>query len=451
MDVVLKQGFLGLAALLALGAALASAAGPDGVGLALGVAAYLALAAAVVARSPRVGSLVAAVGAFSANAYLFSHKWEAAKATQSLCNINTYIDCDRVNASEWSTAFGVPITLLGMGFYAGLAIASLVRDEEARRFHQLNLVFAIVNVLYSVFLAYISLVVVKALCVLCMSIYASNLLLLWAGIAGHRRQPGPWDPMELGASRDFVTIAVVFLVTVAGGGFAFKAQQSQSVAAQVKSGNVDDAMLATLYTEPCGTVELDGTEPTWGPPSARYAVVEWADYLCPHCAEASAHLKPFLAENKDVKLTFKVFPLTGECSDVLTRPGNHPERCTAAFAAECARPQGKYFEMSQLLFENQGYFAPSDVEFMATQVGLDVATWKACMADPSTEASVRQDSVAGQLAGVRGTPTMLLKGTHGDAWILIQGGPEALEAVIKAHRSGRPMPPPAACPPEPEH
>ena len=116
MDTVLKQGLLALAALLAVGAAIASAAGPDGVGLALGVAAYVVLAASVVARSPRLGSLMAAVGAFSANAYLFSHKWEAAKASQSICNINTYIDCDRVNASEWSTAFGIPITLLGMVF-----------------------------------------------------------------------------------------------------------------------------------------------------------------------------------------------------------------------------------------------------------------------------------------------------------------------------------------------
>ena len=336
-----------------------------------------------------------------------------------------------------------------MGFYAGLAIASLVRDEDARRFHQLNLIFAIVNVAYSVFLAYISIAIVKALCVLCLSIYASNLLLLWAGIAGIRKQPGPWDPMELGASRDFVTIAVVFLVTVAGGGFAFKSQQSQSAVAQVKSGNMDDAMLAQLYTEPCGAVELDGTEPTWGPPSAKYAVVEWADYMCPHCKEASDHLKPFLSENKDVKLTFKVFPLTAECSDAPLRPGNHPERCTAAFAAECARPQGKYFEMSHLLFDNQGYFEMSDLEFMATQTGLDVTTWKACMADPATEASVRQDSVAGKNAGVRGTPTLLLKGTHGDSWILISGGAEALEAVIGAHRSGRPMPPPPPCPPEP--
>ena len=118
MDTVLRQGLLGLAALLALGAALASAAGPDGVGLALGVAAYVALAASVVARSPRLGSLLAAVGAFSANAYLFSHKWEAAKGAQSICNINAHIDCDRVNASEWSTVGGIPITLLGMGFYA---------------------------------------------------------------------------------------------------------------------------------------------------------------------------------------------------------------------------------------------------------------------------------------------------------------------------------------------
>lgn len=450
MDKLVKQGLLGLSATTGALAAGLSVSGPPGYSLIAWIVAALLLCISVTARSPRWGALLTAVGCFSSNAYLFSRKWESAASTQAICNINEYLNCDKVNASSWSEAFGVPITLLGMGLYAGIAIAALVKDEEARRFYQLTTVFAAISLAYSAFLGYQS-YQLGALCVLCLSIYAGNLILLWAGIAGTRLRPGAWDPAELLTSRDFITVAASFLVVVAIGGWQWDAQKKSSPQAKVQSGMIDDATLKMLYTAPCGPVETDGTEPVWGPPSAKYQVVEWADYGCPHCAEASREMRPFLEKNRDVKLSFKVYPLTGDCNPALEKHGD--DRCRAAYAAECARPQGKYFEMSHMLFDNQGFFAPSDLEFIAKQVGLDVPAWQACMADPATKDSVLDDAKAGNTAEVKGTPSIFVKGLFADdRWVLIQGGVDSLAGVLDAQRAGRTLPDPAPCGADgPEH
>ena len=443
MDTMVKQGLLGLSAAIGALAAGLSVSGPPGYSLVAWIIAAILLCISVTARSPRWGVLLTAVGCFSSNAYLFSRKWEAAAGTQAICNINEYFNCDKVNSSPWSEAFGVPITLLGMGFYAGIAMASLVKDEDARKFFQLTTVFSVIALCYSAFLAYQS-YTIGAACVLCMSMYAGNVILLWAGFSGMRLRPGAWDAADLLTSRDFVTIAASFLVVVAIGGWQWDAQKKSSPQAKVQSGIVDDATLRMLYTEPCGPVTTDGTEPVWGPPSAKYQVVEWADYGCPHCAMASKEMRPFLEKNRDVKLTFKVYPLTGDCNPAMEKHGD--DRCRAAYAAECARPQGKYFEMSHMLFENQGFFAPSDLEFIAKQVGLDLPAWQACMTDPATQESVLDDAKAGNNAQIRGTPTLFVKGLFpADRWVMIQGGVDSLAGVLDAQRGGRALPEPAPC------
>lgn len=452
MENFLKFGLLGLSAVAVLTGAALSVAGPPGTPIMAFMAAALLFAGSVIARSARLGALVTAAVCFGANAYLFSRKWESAKATEALCNINSVINCDIVNSSSASEMFGIPITLFGLGFYGGLVIAAIGRDEDSQRFHRISAAFAVFNLGYSAYLGYHS-YLLGAICVMCITIYIGNALLLWAGIRGIQQTPGGFDLAELLPSREFLTVAGTFAVLVAAGGMAWQNQHPATVVEKAKEATdsgktLSPEMLAGLYEQPSGTVELDGTEPIYGSSTAKYLVVEWADYGCPHCADASHELKPWLKEHKDVQLRFKVFPLTGDCNPALEPHGN--ERCLAAYAAECARPQGRYFEMSSLLFENQGYFQPTDLEYIASQVGLDIPTWKKCLDAPETKEGILADAAAGVKAGVRGTPSMYVRGTHGDQWIAIKGGPDALMAVLSAAEAGTQLLPPA--PPSPaEH
>jgi protein-disulfide isomerase/uncharacterized membrane protein len=447
MDAFLKQGLLGLAAVAAAIAAVVTVAIDAPHGLIGWVIAGVLLCASVIARDARFGVLLTSMGCFAANAYLFHRKWDSAMGTPAICSINATFDCDKVNGSPYSMAFGIPITLLGMGFYAGLGVAALALAEDdpvkARRFHQLNALFAIVNLVYSAFLGFHS-YQMGVFCILCMSIYAGNALLLWAGLAGLKRTGGKLldDVVGIVVSRDFLTLVASFLVVVGVGAWTWKAQGA-SVKAELAAASPDT--LGQYYERASGPVQMDGTEPVFGDPHAAYTILEFADFGCPHCAAAFKPLHDLVKKNPAVQLRFKAYPLTGVCNPPLQPNG--PERCQAAGAAECARQQGKFDAMAETLFDNQGYFADDQLEFMATQVGLDVDKFKACLADPATRAGIIRDAEAGNTAGVQGTPTLYLKGTAGDQWVLVKGGPDQLAAIVDAAAKGEKLPPPG--PPSP--
>lgn len=406
----------------------------------------LCACAVAIRSSSRWGTLATALLAAGCNGYLFSRKWESAAESASVCNVSATINCDVINTSAWSEAFGLPITLLGLGFYVGLALATLFAWKSDDRFAQTNLAFAILNSLYSVFLAAQS-AQIGAVCVLCITIYACNALLIWAGWRGLREEGRRLfdDFYGVISGKAFFTIATVFFLAVIGGGMAWRGQKAGgggTAAPVIADGaQATEAQLRPLIEQPGGTVTLDGTEPVMGDPKAPYLIVEWADFGCPHCADAARDLKKLLAARKDVQVRFKVFPLTRSCNPALPHDGG-PERCFAAAAAECAHQQGRFADMYHALFENQGYFAPDDLRFMAEQIRLDVPAFEQCMADPKTLEGVVRDADAGVRAGVAGTPSFFLKGTHGDAWVFVNGRVDSVETVIEAHAAGAPMPPP---------
>jgi protein-disulfide isomerase len=84
----------------------------------------------------------------------------------------------------------------------------------------------------------------------------------------------------------------------------------------------------------------------------------------------------------------------------------------AAMATECARDQGKFWEMHDRLFENQRALEPWSAHAEAT--GLDVAAFDDCMSSEKYADAVRQDMGEAQKAGATGTPSFVLAKTNPD-------------------------------------
>ena len=208
------------------------------------------------------------------------------------------------------------------------------------------------------------------------------------------------------------------------------------------------ALYAQFFARPRGIVEFDGTEPILGDPEAPYIVLEWADFGCPHCAIAAEELHELVEQRPDVQVRFRVFPLTSQCNGgVLSDRG--PERCLAAVAAECAHQQSQAWEYMHLMFQGHRLSMP-DLDRYANTLGLDPTKFASCMVDPRSTTGVTDDVVAGVDAGIDGTPSIFLKGTHGEDWVAITWGVDALRQVIAAHAAGIELPAPGAMP-EPEY
>ena len=88
----------------------------------------------------------------------------------------------------------------------------------------------------------------------------------------------------------------------------------------------------------------------------------------------------------------------------------HPRAMPAAKAAEAAGKQGKFWEMHDKLFQDTKALSDANIEKYATELGLDMAKFKADMADKALETKIRKQQSQGSTLGARGTPAFFVNG-----------------------------------------
>jgi protein-disulfide isomerase len=155
-----------------------------------------------------------------------------------------------------------------------------------------------------------------------------------------------------------------------------------------------------------GVIEL-GVAPFKGSRAAPLTMVEFSDYQCPFCARHAQQTLPeidrdYVATGK-VRYVFRDLPLP-----------IHPEAPKAAEAAHCAGDQGKYWEMHDWLFANQGALGAEKLVEYGTALGLDAASYKACLDSGKHAGRVAADVAASAEFGVRSTPTIIVGRSDGD-------------------------------------
>lgn len=160
-----------------------------------------------------------------------------------------------------------------------------------------------------------------------------------------------------------------------------------------------------------------------GPNSAAVTLTEFGDYQCPYCGEAYQELKRVFAHfGGKLRFEFRNFPLTSI----------HPYAEMAAEAAEAAGSQGRFWEMHDGLYENQGALSADMVVSLSEQLGLDTKR----LADETNAHAylprIRADVEDGLRAGVNGTPSFFINGQRHqdsfDASTLIRAIEETLNA-----------------------
>jgi len=143
-----------------------------------------------------------------------------------------------------------------------------------------------------------------------------------------------------------------------------------------------------------------GKAPVRGDDKASITIVEWSDFQCPFCNRAEPTLAKIKEEYGDkVRFAFKHLPLTIHSK----APGAHA-------ATEAARGQGKFWEMHDMIFENQRDLDPATFERYAAELGLDVDQFKRDVASAEVKDRIAQDMKEAQKLGVSGTPAFFVNG-----------------------------------------
>jgi len=138
-----------------------------------------------------------------------------------------------------------------------------------------------------------------------------------------------------------------------------------------------------------------------GPEDAPVTLLEYGDFECPYCGRAEQVIRELLVSSgSDVRYVWRHLPL----NDV------HPSAQLAAEAAEAASAQGWFWEMHDLLLENQEALSRADLVRYAEQLGLDLGRFKDDLNNHHQSGRVLADVVSADESGVSGTPTFFVNG-----------------------------------------
>jgi protein-disulfide isomerase len=167
-----------------------------------------------------------------------------------------------------------------------------------------------------------------------------------------------------------------------------------------------------------------------GPADAAVTLVEYGDYECPYCGAAYPIVKEAQGRmGNRLRFVFRNFPITT----------SHPQAERAAEAAEAAAGQGAFWEMHDLLYENQNHLRDEDLRSHAERLGLDLERFERELAERTHAERVHEDFMSGVRSGVNGTPTFYINGArHDDAYDI----DTLVAALERAAASDRPMSPP---------
>lgn len=153
------------------------------------------------------------------------------------------------------------------------------------------------------------------------------------------------------------------------------------------------------------TVPVTEQDHIQGPDSAPITLVEYGDYECPACGYAYPIVKNIQKHfGKQLRFVFRNFPLTQI----------HPYAQVAAQTAEFAGDHGKFWEMHDMMYENQDRFS-DDIWFeFAQTLELDPIKLQSALEKGTSLEKIQADFMGGVRSGVNGTPTFFVNGERYD-------------------------------------
>ncbi len=161
-----------------------------------------------------------------------------------------------------------------------------------------------------------------------------------------------------------------------------------------------------------------------GPANAAVTLEEFGDFQCPPCGALEGPLRQIERDYaSSLRVIFRNFPFT-----------NHEHAHEAAYAAEAAGLQGRFWEMHDLLYREQSVWAKSsDVQSLfdayAGMIGLNLERFKKDVSGEQVKAKVEGDRKRGEALGVRNTPTIFINDESVPPTSL---NPTALRAAVDA-------------------
>jgi protein-disulfide isomerase len=232
----------------------------------------------------------------------------------------------------------------------------------------------------------------------------------------------------------FVIIIAVSLAAIAGASVLFRSKQTGTV------GQSTPFTVATSSSTPAAApTQIPPQAPAQTPvqakdlPNVSVMVEEYGDYQCPPCGVLYPELKKIAAEyGNRIDFVFHNFPLTK----------NHKNALAAAQAAEAARLQDRFWQMHDLIYDNQNVWKdqedprPTFTKY-ARDLGLDLKRFARDLDGPEVQQRIAEDKQRADSLGIEGTPTVLIEGRQLKAEVTTPEGIRRGIDLMLARKAGK--------------
>jgi uncharacterized membrane protein/protein-disulfide isomerase len=352
----------------------------------------------------------------------------------SFCDVSGTVSCTQAYLSRFGSVRGVPVALFGVLWFVvatllsvtGMTARDTVREDVPGYLFVLS-TLALAAVLY---LGYASFVLLKTVCLLCLTTYAAVMgLFLVSGAA----MSFPMATLPRRAARDLrvlvsnplaIGIVVLFFAGAASTLAFFPREGSVVAGAAAPAPEVTQDQRSELERFMATAPRVPLIVPREG---AKVLIVKFNDFQCPACGQTYLQYKPILAKYEAsnpgaVKMVLKDYPLQRDCNDAIQQT-IHSAACDAAVAVRLARMRNKGEAMEEWLYTHQPAMSPPSVRQAAKDVaGVTDFDEKYGATIPS----VKSDIALGKQLGIRATPTFFINGVRFDSAIM----PQYFEAAI---------------------
>jgi protein-disulfide isomerase/uncharacterized membrane protein len=358
--------------------------------------------------------LICTLGSIATHVYLTGHHYElkyGAGEVSGLCSINETVNCTKTTNSRYSEFFGVPISIFGALTHLAFLLLligfrfPIVKQETQEQLGRTLKLMALGFFAVSVVMGFISFAILKSVCPACTTAYVLSFFTLAATWFMTKNSKGLFSKLDLKLYPIIAlsTFALAFIIHD-------DSMRSNNGKEQLEMLDLQVEEWMKAPEQPMTPVEPQVMNRN---PNSKMKIVEFADFLCGHCAAAYPVIHEFVKGNKDVEFSFQAWPLDGECNPSI--PTARGSSCLLARLAHCAGSQNKAWETQEWIFKNQRNLLSVDqikAEFKnkAPEMGLDFNQLISCSDSAETREVIREQAKFGSKLGIRGTPSLFING-----------------------------------------
>lgn len=366
--------------------------------------------------------LILTILAMGVHAYLISQHYNlklGLSAGQSLCNLSSNFNCDAVAASAYSQILSIPLALLGflaqVVFLVLLNASHFSLSQYSENLRRILFWFSLVIAFVSIIMGLISIFQLSTYCLFCIATYLLSWVTLYLAWKFQLDSPFESLSVDLGVLLKECRWALILILAIPAAGW-FGNSLILSNYGMSRLDQMIKEEIAIWQESPVYNFTDAGLvhSPVNGQ-NAKMVIVEFADFLCPHCKTAATTLDAFVNSTNDVKFVFKSFPLDGKCNKALTSSGDG-FRCQLASSVYCAEKLNRRgWKAQEWVFKKQeSLFSGADLEKFLLEFSqnleLNLDELKSCISSDETYEQIVSQAAEGAAAKIQGTPAIFVNG-----------------------------------------